>query len=54
MEKRVALWGSVLVGFLSLIFAISASVDSQFIGAGLLFIASVLAFGFVGFIFLKQ
>ena len=54
MEKRVALWGSVLVGFLSLIFAISASTDSQFVGAGLLFIASALAFGFVGFVFLKK
>jgi hypothetical protein len=54
MEKRVALWGSTLVGFLSLIFAISASTDSQYVGAGLLFIASALAFGFVGFVFLKK
>ena len=54
MEKRVALWGSTLVGFLSLIFAISASTDSQYVGAGLLFIASALAFGFVGFVFLKR
>ena len=54
MEKRVALWGSTIVGFLGIIFAITASLDSQGIGAGLLLIASALAFGFIGFVFLKK
>jgi hypothetical protein len=54
MEKRVALWGCVIVGFLGVILSINASLDSQFIGAGLLLIASALAFGFVGFVFLKK
>jgi hypothetical protein len=54
VEKRVTLWGSVLVGFLGLILSINASLDSQFVGAGLLLIASALAFGFVGFVFLKK
>ena len=54
MEKRVALWGSTIVGFVSLICALGASSDGQYVGAGLLFIASALAFGFVGFVFLKR
>jgi hypothetical protein len=54
VEKRVTLWGSVFVGFLGFILSINASLDSQFIGAGLLLIASALAFGFVGFVFLKK
>jgi hypothetical protein len=54
VEKRVTLWGSVLVGFLGLILSINASLDSQFIGAGLLLIASALAFGFVDFCFLEE
>jgi len=54
VEKRVTFWGSVLVGFLGLLLSINASLDSQFIGAGLLLIASALAFGFVGFVFLKK
>ena len=54
MEKRVTFWGSVIAGFLGVILAINASLDSQFVGAGLLLIASALAFGFVGFVFLKK
>ena len=54
MEKRVALWGSVIVGFLGIILAINASLDSKLIGAGVLLIASAMAFGFIGFVFLKK
>ena len=54
MEKRVALWGSAIVGFLAIILSINASLSDQFIGAGLLLIASALAFGFIGFVFLKK
>jgi hypothetical protein len=54
VEKRASLWGSVIVGFLGIILAINASLDSQFIGAGVSLIASAMAFGFIGLIFLRK
>ena len=54
MEKRVTLWGCIIVGFLGIILSINASLDNQLIGAGLLLIASSFAFGFIGLLFLKK
>jgi hypothetical protein len=54
MEKRLALWGSLIVFIVGIIFAINASLDSQFVGAGLILIACAFACGIVGYIFLKQ
>jgi hypothetical protein len=54
VEKRVAVWGSVIVGFLGIILAINAALDSQLIGAGVLLVASAMSFGFIGFVFVKK
>ena len=54
MEKRLALWGSLVVFILGVIFAINASLDSQFIGAGLLLIACALACGIVGLLYSRK
>ncbi len=54
MAWRVSFWGSVIVGFLGIIFGITASLDSQGVGAGLLLLASAVAFGAIGYIFVKK
>jgi drug/metabolite transporter (DMT)-like permease len=54
MEKRAALWGSVIVGFLGIVLVINASLDSEWVGAGLLLIASAISFGAIGYVFLKK
>ncbi len=46
---RVAFWGSTIVGFAGLILAVNAGLDSEYVGAGLLLIASAVAFGAVGY-----
>ncbi len=54
MAWRVAFWGSVIVGFLGIILAISASLDSEWVGAGLILLASAVAFGAIGHVFVKK
>ena len=54
MEKRVALWDCVIVGFLGIVLAINASLDRQHVGTSVLLIASALAFGFFGFVFVRK
>ncbi len=54
MEKRVTFWGSVIVGFLGIVLVINASLNSEWVGAGLLLIASAIAFGAIGYVFLKK
>ncbi len=54
MARRVALWGSTIVGFLGFILAINASLDSGYVGAGLCLMASALAFGAIGYTFVRK
>jgi len=42
------------VGFLGIILAINAALDSEFIGVGACLAASALAFGAIGYMFTKQ
>ena len=53
MEKRVALWGSVITGFGGWVMAINSMLSSDAIGAGVCLIASALAFGVVAFLHKK-
>ena len=54
MAWRVAFWGSVIVGFIGIILVINASLDSEWVGAGLLLLASAVAFGAIGYVFVKK
>ncbi|MCH7735694.1 MAG: hypothetical protein IH868_04985 [Chloroflexi bacterium] len=47
---RVAFWGCTIVGFAGLILAVNAALDSEWVGAGLLLIASAVAFGAIGYV----
>ena len=46
---RVAFWGCTIVGFAGVILAINAVMDDEYVGAGLLLIASATAFGAIGY-----
>ncbi len=46
---RTGFWGCTIVGFAGLILAVNAGLDSEYVGAGLLLIASAVAFGAVGY-----
>lgn len=48
MAARIALAGAAITGIAGIILAINAALDDQFTGAGLLLIASALAFGLLG------
>ena len=48
-SSRVSHWGLIIVGFLGLILAITATQDGDHVGAGVLVGASALAFGFLGY-----
>ena len=54
MARRLAFWGPTIAGFLGLILTINANLDGEYIGAGVLLMASVLAFGAIGYIFLRR
>ena len=47
---RIAFWGSTIVGFAGLILAVNAALDSEYVGAGILLIASAVAFGAIGYV----
>ena len=48
--RRIAFWGSTLVGFAGLILAINAALDDEYVGAGVLLVASAVAFGAIGYV----
>jgi drug/metabolite transporter (DMT)-like permease len=55
MERRVFFWGSAIVGFLGIVLAINASLANQGgVGAGLILLASAVAFGAIGHVFLRN
>ena len=54
MARRVAFWGPIIAGFLGLILTVNASLGSDWVGAGVLLMASVFAFGVVGYIYLRR
>ncbi len=47
-SSRASHAGLIIVGLLALVLTINASLDSDFVGAGILAGASALAFGFLG------
>ena len=49
MLKRTAIWGSLITGFGSWVFAINAMLSSNEVGAGVCLIASALAFSVIAF-----
>ncbi len=48
MARRVSVWGATASGIAGLIFAINAALESEWVGAGTLLIATTLAFAVVG------
>ncbi|MFC1955895.1 hypothetical protein ACFLWZ_05145 [Chloroflexota bacterium] len=50
MLKRSAIWGSLITGFGSWIFAINSMLSSNEIGAGVCLLASAAAFGIIAFL----
>ena len=54
MARRVALFGSLAVGIISIVFALNAGLDSEYTGAGLNLTASAIAFGVIGITFVRR
>ena len=54
MARRLALWGPTIVGFAGLIFAINAALSDEYVGAGVSLAASALAFGVIGYTFVRR
>ena len=50
MLKRTAIWGSLITGFGSWIFAINSMLSSNEVGAGVCLLASAAAFGIIAFL----
>ena len=44
MVRRVSFWGATLVGFLALIYSVNAINDGEYVGAGVLLLASSFSF----------
>ena len=54
MARRVAFWGPTVAGFLGWILAINAALSDEYIGTGVCLLASALAFGVIGYTFLRK
>jgi hypothetical protein len=54
MLKRSATWGSLITGFFAWILALNAALSNEYIGAGILLVASALAFGIVAAMYLAN
>ena len=50
MLKRSAIWGSLITGFGSWVFAINSMLSSNEVGAGVCLLASAAAFGIIAFL----
>ncbi|MFC1958789.1 hypothetical protein ACFLV6_02620 [Chloroflexota bacterium] len=50
MLKRSAIWGLLITGFGSWIFAINSMLSSNEVGAGVCLLASTAAFGIIAFL----
>jgi hypothetical protein len=50
MLKRSAVWGSLITGFGSWVFAINSMLSSNEVGAGVCLLASAAAFGIIAFL----
>ena len=44
MVRRVSFWGATIVGFFAIIAAVNAVYDGEYIGAGVLLLASAFSF----------
>jgi hypothetical protein len=54
MAGRVALFGSLAVGIIGIVFALNAGLVSEYTGAGLDLAASAIAFGVIGITFARR
>lgn len=54
MATRVAFWGPTIAGFLAVVLAISAALESEWVGAGVCLVAAALAFGVIAYAFVKE
>ncbi len=52
--RRVAFWGSTIVGILGIVLAINAGLSDEFTGAGVCLAASAFAFGVLGYPFVRR
>ena len=51
---RIVISGTAITGFLGIILALNASLADEYVGAGVLLIASALAFGLLGLSALRR
>ncbi len=49
--RRMAFWGSAIVGILGIVLALNAALSDEYTGAGACLAASALALGIIGYIF---
>ncbi len=52
--RRMAFWGSTIVGILGIVLAINAGFSDEFIGAGVCLAGSAMAFGVLGYTFVRR
>ena len=52
--RRLAFWGPVIVGFLSLGVSVNANNDGEYVGAGLCLLASAVSFAAIGYLFMAR
>ena len=52
--RRMSFWGSTIVGILGIVLAINAGFSDEFIGAGVCLAGSALAFGVLGYTFVRR
>ncbi len=51
---RIVFWGSTIVGILGVVLALNAALSDEYTGAGACLAASALAFGIIGYTFVRK
>ena len=52
--RRMAFWGSAIVGILGIVLALNAALSDEYVGAGACLAASALALGVIGYTFVRR
>ena len=52
--RRMAFWGSSIVGVLGIVLALNAAFSNEYTGAGACLAASALGLGFIGYTFVRR
>ena len=52
--RRMAFWGSTIVGIFGIVLAINAGLSDDYTGGGVCLVASAFAFGILGYTFVRN